>query len=191
LDLHDGEPSFSWKILRATPTTTQPARRSGRHGIDGFGLADNGAQVGYLLPPYAEQSVVHSGSQSMPLAYDNTAGVTNSQATLTLTHTRDWSAGDVADLSLWLRGNVINAADPLYASISNSAGAPAVVAHENPSAATVNIWQPWVIPLQAFADQGINLTNVDKIAIGLGSKAGMAAPGGTGTIFIDDIALYK
>jgi len=162
-----------------------------QHWIDGFGLADNGAQVGYLLPPYAEQSIVHSGSQSMPLAYDNTAGVTNSQATLTLTHTRDWSAGDVADLSLWLRGNVINAADPLYVSISNSAGAPGVVAHENPSAATVNIWQPWVIPLQAFADQGINLTNVDKIAIGLGSKAGMAAPGGTGTIFLDDIALYK
>jgi hypothetical protein len=47
-----------------------------------------------------------------------------------------------------------------------------------------------VIPLQTLADQGINLTDVDKIAIGLGSKGGAAA-GGTGTMYIDDIALYR
>ena len=159
--------------------------------IDGFGIADNGAQVGYLMPPYAERTVVHSGSQSMPLSYDNTLGVTNSEATLTLTTPRDWIAGGVADLSLWLRGNVANAAEPLYVSVSNSTGAPAVMAHDDPSAATVNTWRQWVIPLQAFADQGINLTNVNKIAIGLGAKANATAPGGTGTLFIDDIALYQ
>ncbi|MEJ2705627.1 MAG: LamG domain-containing protein, partial [Sedimentisphaerales bacterium] len=37
--------------------------------VDGFGVADNGAQVGYLLPPYAEQTIVHGGVQSMPLLY--------------------------------------------------------------------------------------------------------------------------
>jgi len=47
----------------------------------------------------------------------------------------------------------------------------------------------WRVPLQAFADQGINLSNVDKIAIGLGSKGGVAA-GGTGTVYIDGIRLY-
>jgi hypothetical protein len=46
-------------------------------------------------------------------------------------------------------------------------------------------------PLQAFADQGVNLTDVDKIAIGLGSKSGMAASGGSGTMYIDDIRLYR
>jgi hypothetical protein len=45
--------------------------------------------------------------------------------------------------------------------------------------------------LQAFADQGVNLTSVAKIMIGLGTEAGMAAPGGTGTIYIDDIRLYR
>jgi len=158
--------------------------------IDGFGVADNGAQVGYLMPSYAERQVVHGGSQSMPLTYENTAGVTNSEAALTLANTRDWTAGGVAELSLWLRGNVANAAEPLYVSACNSAGTPAVVAHDDPSAATVNTWRQWAIPLQAFADQGINLANVDKIAIGLGSKGGAAA-GGTGTMFIDDIALYR
>jgi len=158
--------------------------------IDGFGIADNGAQVGYLMPPYAEQSVVHSGSQSMPLLYDNTAA-TNSEAVLTLTHTRDWTAGGVAELSLWLRGNVINAAEPLYVSVSNSTGSPTIVAHDDPSVAMINTWNRWVISLQAFGDKGINLNNVDKIAIGFGTKSNMATSGGTGTVFIDDIALYQ
>jgi hypothetical protein len=79
----------------------------------------------------------------------------------------------------------------LYAAIANSAGAPAVVANDDPSAATVNTWRQWTIPLQAFADQGINLSNVDKIAIGLGTTGNAAASGGSGTLYIDDIRLYQ
>ncbi|MFC1637359.1 hypothetical protein ACFL5Z_21270, partial [Planctomycetota bacterium] len=161
-----------------------------QHWIDGFGIADNGAQAGYLLSPYAEQTVVHGGAQSMPLLYDNTAPVSNSEAVLTLTDTRDWTEEGVGELSLWFRGNATNGADPLYVAVSNAAGAPAIVANEDTAAAQVRTWKQWVIPLQAIADQGINLTNVDKIAIGLGSKGGVAV-GGTGTLFIDDIALYR
>jgi hypothetical protein len=159
--------------------------------IDGFGIPDNGAQVGYLMPPYAEQTIVHGGAQSMPLLYTNEAGVTNSEATLTLTAPRDWTQAGVAELSLWIRGSSDNAAEPLYMAISNNTGVPAVVAHNDLNAAQTPAWTPWVIPLQAFTDQGINLTNVDKIAIGLGSKSGLAAAGGTGTMYIDDIRLYQ
>ena len=351
--------------------------------IDGFGVADNGSQVGYLLPPYAERTIVHSGSQSMPLFYNNINGVTNSEAALILVSPRDWTRHGVAELSLWFRGNpgsvgsftegpvgtytmtaggadiwneadefhyafktltgvgtieaqvlsvqntdawakagvmiretldagskfaavyvtpgngcrfqargatdadatsdtpvatdeqkaitapywvklerdvsgsfrgyyssngtawqsmswnpllvsmtsniyvglaltshnanavceatfsnirttgtvsaqwmnqdigiASNAAEPLYVAVSNSAGSPAVVAHDDPSAATMTTWIEWRIPLQAFTDQGINLANVDKIAIGMGSKGGVA-PGGSGTMFIDDIRLYR
>jgi hypothetical protein len=87
-------------------------------------------------------------------------------------------------------GIASNAAEPLYVAVANSTGAPAVVAHDDPSAATIDMWTEWVVPLQAFADQGIDLTNVDSIAIGLGTKAGVAGPGGSGTIYIDDIRLY-
>jgi len=159
--------------------------------IDGFGIADNGAQVGYLLPPYAEPTIVHGGAQSMPLSYTNEAGVTNSEATKTLAAPRDWTAAGVADLSLWFRGDSANAAEPLYVAISNSAGAPAVAGHDDPSAATAGTWTQWRISLQAFSDQGINLTDVDKIAIGLGTKAGGAAAGGSGTMYIDDIRLFR
>jgi hypothetical protein len=78
----------------------------------------------------------------------------------------------------------------LYVAIANRTGAPAVVAHDDTHAATIETWTEWVIPLQAFTDQGINLGDVDSIAIGLGDKAGAAGPGGSGTIYIDDIRLY-
>jgi len=49
----------------------------------------------------------------------------------------------------------------------------------------------WVIPLQAFADQGINLTNVDRIVIGLGTWGNTTIPGGSGKMYFDDIRLYR
>jgi gluconolactonase len=157
--------------------------------IDGFGIADNGAQVGYLFRPYCEQTIVHGGSQSMPLLYVNEAGVTNSEATLTLTALRDWTQAGLAELSLWFQGISSNAAEPLYVAVSSGAGSSAVVTHDDASAATVSSWTQWRIPLQAFADLGINLTDVDKLAIGLGNKGGPAL-GGSGTMYIDDIRLY-
>jgi len=88
-------------------------------------------------------------------------------------------------------GVASNAAEPLYVAVSNTAGTPAVVVHDDPAAATIDTWTEWVIPLQAFADQGIVLTNVDRIAIGLGTQGNMTIPGGSGKMFFDDIRLYR
>jgi len=351
-----------------------------QHWIDGFGVATNGAQVGYLLPPYAEQVIVNNGNQSMPLLYANTAGVSNSEAVRALTAPRDWTRRGLTDLVVWFRGypgsvgsfveapagtytmtgsgtditgaadefhyafktltgpgsivarvnsitntnqwakagvmiretlnpdsthamtfvtpgqgvvfeyrtgtglnnvgaagqetgitaphwvklerdtagnfiasrsangttwesvggaihqnipmtsnvyiglaltshdaaqtcqavfsNVTttgnvsgqwthqdvgitsNAAEPMYVEIANANGTSGLVAQDDPAAATIDVWTEWRIPLQAFADQGVNLGNVDSIAIGLGSKSGLAASGGSGTVFFDDIRLY-
>jgi hypothetical protein len=158
--------------------------------IDGFGVADNGAQVGNLMPPYAEQEIVHGGTQSMPLIYMNTDGVTNSEASMTLTDVRDWTEGGVSALVIWFRGRVDNAAEPLYAAIANTGGSPVLVAHDDANAARARGWTRWAITLQGFVDQGIDLTNIDKIAIGLGTQSDPAAHGGSGKIHIDDISLY-
>ncbi len=88
-------------------------------------------------------------------------------------------------------GITSNAAEPLYVALSNSVGTPAVVVNDDPAAATIDTWTEWVIPLQSFADQGINLTNVDKIAIGLGTQGNTTIPGGSGKMYIDDISLYR
>jgi hypothetical protein len=84
-----------------------------------------------------------------------------------------------------------NAAEPLYVAVSNSTGNPAIVVNDDPAASQIDTWTEWVIPLSAFSDQGINLTNVDRIAIGLGTKGNMTIAGGSGKMFFDDIRLYK
>jgi hypothetical protein len=90
----------------------------------------------------------------MPLAYDNSVG--NSEATLTLSDTLNWTVKGVMELSLWFRGEPNNAAEPMYVALNGNA----VVYHENPDAALITEWTEWNINLQAFADQGVNLTNM-------------------------------
>jgi hypothetical protein len=107
-----------------------------------------------------------------------------------LTALRDWTTAGVAELSLWFKGSSSNAAEPIYVAISNAAGAPAIVANDDAEAALALGGGELRVPPQAFADQGINLTNVDELAIGLGGKGGAAA-GGSGTIYVDDIRLYR
>jgi len=105
-----------------------------------------------------------------------------SNVTITGTAGQQWANQDI--------GIVSNAPEPFYVALSNSTGTPVVVYHDNPAAATIDTWTEWVIPLHAFADQGINLSNVDRIAIGLGTRGNMTIPGGSGKIYIDDIRLY-
>jgi len=106
-----------------------------------------------------------------------------SNVTTTGNVTGQWAHQDI--------GIASNDAEPLYVAVSNSTGAPAVVVHDDPAAANIDTWTEWVIPLQAFADQGINLTNVDKIALGMGTRGNMTVAGGSGKMFFDDIRLYK
>ncbi len=159
--------------------------------IDGFGVDENGAQAGYLVPPYAEQLMVHSGLQSLPLSYDNALGAaTYSEATLTLSYPRDWTESGVSALVIWFRGRLDNAAEPLYMSAANSSGNAASVVHIDGNAAQKGSWTKWVILLQTLANQGVDLTDVDVLSLGLGTKGAMTTPGGTGTVYFDDIALY-
>ena len=88
-------------------------------------------------------------------------------------------------------GIASNDAEPLYVAVSNNAGVPAVVYHDDPAAATIDTWTEWIIPLKSFADQGINLSNVDRIAIGLGTQGNLTIPGGSGKMYFDDIRLYR
>ncbi len=151
--------------------------------IDGYDDPANGSLVGYDTPPFAEQTIVHGGNQSMPLYYDNSVGY--SEATLTLTYPRDWTEKGVNRLTIWFRGDSANAAETLYVALNGSA----VVNHDNPNAAQIDRWTEWTIDLQAFADQGVNLANVNTIAIGLGNKKNPVA-GGSGMKYFDDIRLH-
>jgi hypothetical protein len=128
----------------------------------------------------------------MPFSYDNNKQGFSmySEAELTLTDQRDWTEEGVAELSIWFRGDPSNAPEPMYVAVSNIAGTPAVVVHNDPAASNIDVWTEWIIPLSAFTDQGIVLTNVDRIAIGLGTKGNVTVPGGSGKMYFDDIRLY-
>ncbi len=123
----------------------------------------------------------------MPLYYDNSVGY--SEATLTLTYPRDWTENGVNTLTIWFRGDSANAAETLYVALNGNA----IVTNDNPNAAQITTWTQWNIDLQGFADQGVNLANVNTIALGLGNKnpdvSGQA--GGSGVVFFDDICLYR
>jgi hypothetical protein len=152
--------------------------------MDGYdNPAINGSVVGNANAPFAEQTIVHGGLQSMPMSYDNTVG--KSEATLTLTSNRDWTVNGVDTLTIWYRGGSSNAAETMYVALNGSA----VVNNDNPDAAQKGSWTQWNIDLQAFADQGVNLANVTSITLGLGNRANPVA-GGAGMMYYDDIRLY-
>jgi len=148
--------------------------------VDGYDNPTvNGSVVGNDPPPIAEQTIVHSGNQSMPMTYDNAVG--KSEATLTLTDKRDWTVNSVDTLTIWFRGEAGNVAEQMYVTLNGNAR----VDHDNPDAATSTSWTEWNIDLQAFANQGVNLSNVSSITLGLSSVTG-----GTGIMYFDDIRLY-
>jgi len=152
--------------------------------LDGFdNPAINGSVVGYANPPFAEQTIVHSGSQSMPMSYDNSVG--KSEATLTLTSNRDWTINGLDTLTIWFRGEWTNDTENLYVALNGNA----VVDNDDPDAVTRTSWTSWDINLTRFADQGVNLTNVTSITLGLGNKNNPVA-GGAGMMYFDDIRLY-
>ncbi|MHC4630051.1 MAG: discoidin domain-containing protein [Planctomycetota bacterium] len=144
--------------------------------IDGYGVATNGSLVGYENPPFCEQTIVHGGKQSMPLAYSNTGGAAYSEAELTLTPAQDWTASGVVTLVVYFHGTEGNTGQ-LYAKINGSK----VVYGGDAADITRLFWQPWSIDL---ASLGLNLQSITKLAIGIDGN------GAAGTLYVDDIGLY-
>jgi hypothetical protein len=132
-----------------------------------------GSIVGNAQAPFAEQGIVHSGSQSMPLEYDNAFGP--SEATLVL-NAQDWSANSVQTLSLAFSGTAGNTGN-LYVKINNTK----VSYPHDPADIALAMWQAWTIDLSAT---GANLQNVTELTIGI--EGATAA----GMLYIDSIRLY-
>jgi len=150
--------------------------------IDGYEVPANGSLVGYENPPFCERTIVHGGKQSMPLAYDNTGVAAYSEAELTLSPSQDWTKAGVATLALWFHGSAGSAVtEQMYVKLNGVKvvypGGAADIAEPR--------WKQWNIDLTAL---GISLSSVTELSIGF-ERTG--ASGGTGTVFIDDILLYR
>ncbi len=124
----------------------------------------------------------------MPYRYDNNRKY--SEAERPLSPPQDWTTIGIGALSLWFQGDPNNAAERMYVAIANSPAPAAVVYHDDQNAALIDTWTEWTIELSKFADQGVNLQNVDSISIGFGDKNNIQA-GGSGLVYFDDIRLYR
>ena len=160
--------------------------------IDGYSDPLNGSTAGYPDPDfnagehYLETTIVHSGNQSLPLFYDNAVGISDVTRTLTST-TRDWTQEGVDNLRMWYYGDAANAPEPMYVAVNGVA----VVTNDDANAALVTEWTQWDIPLQTFADMGVNLSTVNSISLGFGNKTNPSPGGGSGHVFFDDIRLTR
>ncbi|MDY0356660.1 MAG: LamG-like jellyroll fold domain-containing protein [Sedimentisphaerales bacterium] len=139
--------------------------------LDGW-VNNTGSTVGHLNSPFAEQTIVHSGRQSMPLSYDNT-GMTTAEADYALT--ADWSAHGIRSLSLYFHGAEGNTGQ-LYVKINGTR-----IAYDGPASDLAEAsWRQWSIDLSQVGD----ISSVRSLTIGVeGAEA-------NGVIYVDDIRLY-
>jgi hypothetical protein len=147
--------------------------------LDGYGTTTNGALVGYnsaVNSTFGETVIVHDGKQSMPLMYNNTGSFTLSEATRTFADAQDWTAAGIKTLVLFFHGAPDNVAGDLYVKINSTKitypGDAAIFA--------ASVWKQWNIDLTAIS----GLKAVKSLTIGITGS-------GSGTLYFDDIRLYK
>ena len=157
--------------------------------IDGW-TNDTGSTVGYLEAPFAEQNIVHSGGQSMPLDYNNVNAPYYAEAEREFDPTQDWTTNGLEALTISIWGRSTNGDDVLSIVVEDSAGHEGTVACPDAAIIKTAAWTDWRIPFSEFTAAGVNLTRVKKLYIVVGDKAN-PAPGGSGVLYIDDIRLVK
>jgi len=146
--------------------------------IDGFDNPSvNGSTMGYTaaFQPSMEKYILHDGSQSAPLFYDNTTAA-YSEVTANLSDLqvgRDWIKGSPETLVLWFYGDAGNAVtEQMYVKVDNVK----VVYDGDINNMVRRRWTQWNIDL---ASLGVSLGNVTSLSIGF-ERTG--ASGGTGTV---------
>jgi hypothetical protein len=153
--------------------------------IDGYSDGSSGSTVGNIQPPFAEQTIVHGGLQSMPIDYNNVAEPCYSEAVREFAPAQDWTLNETNTLLLYVRGRAANSAAPLYLAVEDASQQVGVVVHPDPTVATTGQWTEWRVAFSELA--GVNLTRVKKMYIGLGDRDA-PTKGGAGRIYVDDIA---
>ncbi|MHC4206377.1 MAG: carbohydrate binding domain-containing protein, partial [Planctomycetota bacterium] len=101
-----------------------------------------------------------------------------SNITMTGAVTGQWVNQDI--------GIASNDPEPMYVALADSTGALGVVAHEDPAATQIDTWIQWSIDLTEFGDQGVDLTGIQKMLIGVGDRTNPIT-GGSGKMYFDDI----
>ena len=102
---------------------------------------------------------------------------------------RNWTLGGVKILGISFHGVQTNAVEQLYVALEDAdSNATVLYADSNQIIQQDReYWRWWTVDMKRFSDAGVDLNDVRKLVIGLGDKQ---APGGSGTVYFDNIALY-
>ncbi|GAH81631.1 unnamed protein product, partial [marine sediment metagenome] len=112
----------------------------------------------------------------------------------------DWTVEGVRVLTLWFYGDADNDAgvtEQMYVGLQDTGGPTSYAevrygdSGEDMNDIRKPRWHGWNIALQDFADSGVDLTNIKKVYIGLGDRDYPWFPGGSGTVYFDDIHLQE
>ena len=174
--------------------------------IDGLGFSKpepnnpgnaTGSIVGHDIwtqgTPYksiVETGIVHGGRQSMPLYYNNVDEPYYSRTDRTWPAPQDWTVNGMDTFELYFRGASDNEPGQLYLLIEDNAGQIAVMTNPDPDAVFTEQWQKWSIPLADLTADGIDVTAIRRLSIGVGNPEN-PQPGGIGIIYIDDIHIIQ
>ena len=92
-------------------------------------------------------------------------------------------------LSMSLRGDNDNVEQPLYVTIEDASAVNHTVTHPVSYVLEVEEWFEWDVALQAFADAGVDVSQVKKLTIGIGDGTASAQTD-VDTLYVDKICLY-
>ncbi len=152
-----------------------------RTWVDGYGVAANGATVGYPDPDwnagehYVETTIVHGGDQAMPFFYGNTGTATYSEGTRTFAVPQNWTQEGVQTLVLYFYGTAGNTGQ-LYVKVSG-----VKVAYPGDAADIEQAqWNQWNIDIASLNPQSVSNMSI-----------GMDGVGASGTLYFDNFRLYQ
>jgi hypothetical protein len=115
------------------------------------------------------------GNKSMRFEFSNQFEPYYTEATRTFAAAQDWTQLGAEALSLFFIGEHENVEHPMYLTVEDTAGHSAKVVHPFTYACESELWREWTVALADFSAGGVDLTNVKKLTIGLGSSEGPSA----------------
>lgn len=130
------------------------------------------------------------GNNSMRFEFQNQYEPYFTEATRTFSSPQDWTAQGVEALSLLFIGEHENTEHLMYLKLEDVAGHSAKAEHPYTYACQSDIWRQWIIALEQFSNDGIDLSSVKKCTIGFGDGTNSGQVGeDRDHVYIDQIRL--
>jgi hypothetical protein len=115
---------------------------------------------------------------------------TYSETVRTFYTPKDWIATKTEAISFYFRGNAGNQPGQMYIAVEDAGGGTAQIYYDgDQNDLKIEQWQGWGARLSQL--EGIDLTQVKKIIIGIGDRTGSSSVMASGRILIDRVSLCR